>query len=126
MQQQIYDQAPDNTPDVQDTDNIGVSQGTSPDSTRVMPNTNQGAVLTINKAQPMQPEAVPQSSGMIDSFIKKEKGNEAKSPSLTVSFSVIPKGSELKGIALMEAVIKACESCGADIANLSIRKDDVK
>lgn len=61
----------------------------------------------------------------IESFVK-ETNKEQVVKTLSVSFTVTPKDTELKGIKLMEAVLKACEEAGADISNFSIRKDDKK
>ena len=139
MQSQLYNQAnspdpsgnPQNPPDSQDTsmdntDSLETQDQGSPEPTRIMPGANPSGVLTINKSQPQAPQAVPQSSGMIDSFIKKDKSTDTTSEALSVSFTVLPEGNELKGIALMEAVIKACESCQADIISLTIKKDEKK
>jgi hypothetical protein len=94
------------------------------DATQIMPKANGNNVMTINKPVEQQ-TAVPHASN-IESFVRPEKGTgkEGAQPTLTISFSVTPKNGEVKGIALMDAVIQACEKIGADISNLSIRKDD--
>jgi hypothetical protein len=93
-------------------------------ATQIMPEVNPSTVMTINKT-PARPQNTQQSS-MIDSFVKNDSSNDESIQTLTISFSVIPKDNEVKGIALMQAVIEACEKVGADISNLSIRKDDKK
>lgn len=74
-------------------------------------------VMTVKNTKKNEPEISPS----IQSFVKqtKEDGQEG----LTITFSVLPKDNEIKGLVLMEAVLEACQKIGADITNLTIKKD---
>lgn len=109
------------------SNSVHTAPAVSQDATsKIMPEAPEG-VMTIRNAPPVQQpsQAAPYSSA-IESFIKGTPDAENPKQVLTVTFTVSPKGEELKGIKLMEAVLKACGEVGADIKDFTIRKDTTK